>query len=103
MASFNEKCSVVVVGVTGCGKSTICNKILGEELFQVAQGFQTVTAGVESKGKSIDILGQTMDVTVVDTVGLSDAHGNSTESMMEIKDKIKQIGWNQLGFVCYTK
>ena len=92
MAGFNEKRSVVVVGVTGCGKSTICNKILGEEVFKVAQGFQTVTTAVECKGKSIDILGQTMDVTVLDTIGLSDAHGNSLDSMMEIKDKIKQIG-----------
>lgn len=92
MATFNQKRSILVVGVTGCGKSTICNKILGEECFKVAQGFQTVTRRVEYRGRQVEILGQTIDVTVVDTVGLSDAHRNSLNSMNELRQKIKEIG-----------
>lgn len=92
MAKINDKRSVVVVGVTGCGKSTICNKIFREECFTVAQGFQTVTASVECKGRQVEIQGETIDLTIVDTVGLSDAHGRSLDSMKELKEKIKEIG-----------
>ena len=92
MARINDKRSVVVVGVTGCGKSTICNKMFREECFRVAQGFQTVTENVECIGRPVEILSETIDLTIIDTIGLSDAHGCSFDSMKVLREKIKDIG-----------
>ena len=87
-----SKRNIIVIGVTGCGKSTVCNKIIGEESFNVAEGFMTGTTEIKSETRQVDYEDTKLDITVIDTIGLSDAHRSNSDTVHEIQKKIKEIG-----------
>ena len=87
-----NKRSVVVFGVSGCGKSTICNKLLGEYKFDIVEGFSTGTTEMSEGTKEVDYGDKKLNITVIDTVGLSDAHRPTDDGISAIQQKIKAIG-----------
>lgn len=57
--------TVVCVGVTGSGKSTLCNVLAGEQLSEVSEGFMSGT----KQPAHFDITRQRVPLRVVDTIG----------------------------------
>ena len=88
-----NKRSVIVIGVTGCGKSTVCNKIIGEEKrFNIVPGFKAGTTEIDKETKLVDYEDKKLEITVIDTIGLSDAHRKSEDTVTAIQQIIKKIG-----------
>lgn len=88
--------SVMVTGVTGSGKSTFCNFICAEEVFQTNDGFASVTAKTGAITKSI--LGK--KVRLIDTPGFCDEFETNEEHMKELGQAIflARNGINAVGF-----
>lgn len=75
--SKGGKRNVIVLGKTGCGKSTLAKKIIcasdaDDSIFRVAHSFHAVTTRIESCIERIEISGNTYEVTMIDTVGFCD-------------------------------
>eukprot|EP00310_Coccolithus_braarudii_P018964 CAMPEP_0183338196 /NCGR_PEP_ID=MMETSP0164_2-20130417/5578_1 /TAXON_ID=221442 /ORGANISM="Coccolithus pelagicus ssp braarudi, Strain PLY182g" /LENGTH=248 /DNA_ID=CAMNT_0025508011 /DNA_START=15 /DNA_END=758 /DNA_ORIENTATION=+ len=71
----------VVVGVTGDGKSTTCNTMVGQEVFDTSVGLESATA--ECMHHDYLYLGpEVREMRVVDTIGLHDT-GLPQETVME--------------------
>ena len=87
-----NKRSVIVIGVSGSGKSTVCNKIIGDNLFEVVQGFATGTQVINCKRKEVECAQKKLEITLVDTIGLFDAHKITKDSVSKIKNAIEDVG-----------
>eukprot|EP00448_Togula_jolla_P000335 CAMPEP_0170612700 /NCGR_PEP_ID=MMETSP0224-20130122/23866_1 /TAXON_ID=285029 /ORGANISM="Togula jolla, Strain CCCM 725" /LENGTH=271 /DNA_ID=CAMNT_0010938227 /DNA_START=66 /DNA_END=881 /DNA_ORIENTATION=- len=57
--------TIVVVGMTGTGKSTTCNLITNSRVFHEDTGFESATAEIAHK----DVMSAGMPIRVIDTVG----------------------------------
>jgi len=69
----SKRCNIVVLGVMGSGKSTVANKILRYEAFDVASNPTRVTKFVSCAERVLEGPDEVMySVKVVDTVGFSD-------------------------------
>ena len=54
MANNKRDVHVVFLGPTGCGKSRLCNFLLGnDKAFQVSASFKSVTKGIQAKWQSV--------------------------------------------------
>jgi tRNA U34 5-carboxymethylaminomethyl modifying GTPase MnmE/TrmE len=74
-------CSVVVVGVTGDGKSSTCNTLAGSTLFEVSSGLCSATSEC-AHADYLHIDGdEVREMRVVDTIGLSDTDLPAEEVM----------------------
>lgn len=80
--------NVVLVGKTGAGKSTVANKILGREKFEVKNVASSATTEVEDGSCSFyDESSRTQySFTVIDTAGLFDTKKSNYTVMTKIKD-----------------
>lgn len=72
------KASIVVMGKTGAGKSTLINAVLGKDVAPVGQGTSVTKRNTEYKGTIHLAAAEEVDLRIYDTVGL------------EIDDKITQ-------------
>ena len=72
MADSVIKRNVIILGKTGCGKSTLANKILNENRFQVSGKVSSETADIQSEVNIVTIEGTRYQITVTDTVGFFD-------------------------------
>ena len=64
--------NIIVVGKTGAGKSTVANKIVGDNVFPVADSLQSVTKRQTHSIVELDYGDVTYKIKMVDTVGLFD-------------------------------
>ena len=90
-----EDRNVVVVGKTGAGKSTVANKILGLEKFEVKNIATSTTTQVAARCSSFhDSSSRTQyNFTVIDTVGLFDT--KKSTSNIDVMTKIKNFFQNE--------
>lgn len=76
----NVDCSLLVVGVTGSGKSSACNFFIGSDVFNTAEGAIAVTAKSDAHIQSI--LGK--QVLFIDTPGFGDEFVSDEIRMAEL-------------------
>ena len=79
MATDNDY-SIMVIGVTGSGKSTACNFFLNQKVFNTKGGAVSVTT--KSDAHSGTVLGKR--VLFVDTPGFSDAYESEEQRMTDL-------------------
>lgn len=71
---------ILIIGVTGAGKSTACNFFLDKEAFKAKKGAISITTKSEAHGG--DILGK--KVLFIDTPGFSDAYQSNEERINDL-------------------
>lgn len=77
--------SLVVIGVTGDGKSSTCNTLASSSSFVVSGGFSSETAGVASADYlRVTPEGELHEMRVVDTIGLHDTGIPAAEVMRRL-------------------
>ncbi len=81
--------SVVVVGVTGDGKSTTGNTLVGRDEFQVSGGLCSETS-ICSHADYLYLGSGVRETRVIDTIGLSDT-GLSAAAVMERFSKFSSL------------
>ena len=72
MAEKVTKRNIIILGKTGCGKSTLANKILNAERFHISSAVSSDTAEIQSETNTVKIEGELYQITVTDTVGFFD-------------------------------
>ncbi|TNV78908.1 hypothetical protein FGO68_gene3194 [Halteria grandinella] len=83
----SHKQTIVVIGETGVGKSTLCNCIIGKEFFQTGEQLMTgcTMEAMAFSGKTIfDDL-----VKIIDTCGYNDPEGKDYENSLKMVNLIK--------------
>lgn len=80
-----KELSILIVGKTGTGKSTLINGLIGEEVAKVVEELSTegVTHNVECYHKEIE----TVDVSIFDSPGLQDGSGKEHTYLDELYEK----------------
>ena len=82
--SADLKRNVLVVGKTGCGKSTIANKVLcfddDQRVFNVQPSYEAVTKRIENQSSRIRMGSTTYEINMIDTIGFSDTRKSGAKS-----------------------
>ena len=89
--------NMLIVGISGHGKSALSNFILQEEVFQSGIGFIPVSKKAGKRAKII----QGVNFTIIDTVGFSDGPGLQEHHLNQISDALEVFtnGINAIVFV----
>ena len=95
--SENDVVNMLIVGISGHGKSALSNFILQEEMFQSGIGFIPVSKKAEKRAKII----QGVNITIIDTVGFSGGPGLQEHHLNQISDALEVFsdGINAIVFV----
>ncbi|KAL6118407.1 uncharacterized protein ACO6RY_03214 [Pungitius sinensis] len=86
---------IVMLGKTGCGKSSVANTILGENVFKVGHTVNSETSECQSETRRVD----GRDVTFIDTPGLFDTHRPEEELKAEIVSCITEFAPGPHAFI----
>ena len=85
--------NIIVLGKTGCGKSTLANKIIcsseGNETFKVERAYHSVTNKIESSIEFVQIGQETYTINMIDTIGLCDTGSEKSKTDSSILSEIK--------------
>lgn len=76
--------NILIVGISGHGKSTLSNFILQEEAFQCGFGFVPVSQKAEKRTKII----QGINFSIMDTIGFSDGSSLQDHHLTQISDAL---------------
>lgn len=82
--------SVVVVGKCGAGKSSVANKLLGENTFKVAASLDGVTEVISHGVTTFSHNGKKYRLKVVDTVGLFDQRYQNKDTVANIQQYFRE-------------
>ena len=93
----NDGINMLIVGISGHGKSALSNFILQEDVFQSGFGFVPVSKKAEKQTKII----QGVNFSIIDTVGFSDGPGLQEHHLGQISDALEIFsgGINAILFV----
>ena len=99
--------SIIVLGKTGCGKSSLSNKIICQErVFEVANSFQGVTSEIKSVRENVSIEGKVYTINMIDTVGFRDPRSKGAKSdneiIKDIKKQLKQRAPDGLNLIIFV-
>jgi GTPase SAR1 family protein len=96
MSVVNER-NVIVLGVTGSGKSWLCNRLIGsEDFFKESASYKSCTAKVASKSIDKEIDEKSYKINVFDTPGIADTADKSIEYLDKIMGTIKTTTFHQI-------
>ncbi|XP_071315837.1 GTPase IMAP family member 7-like [Trachinotus anak] len=90
---------IVLLGKTGAGKSSLCNTIFGEDLFQINHCANTETAKCQTATGSVN----GKKITLIDTPGLFDTNGSEEELKPEIVKCITECSPGPHAFLILLK
>ncbi|CAF1439747.1 unnamed protein product [Adineta ricciae] len=99
-STVTEK-TILLIGETGVGKSFIGNKLLAERKFNTSGGVNSTTNQTEAYTKRIQLSTDTglLELTVVDTPGIGDTNGRSSEFLDKIVEYIRTHDINTIAIV----
>ena len=93
---------VVTIGKTGSGKSSVANRILGRDCFEVRSSVSSATKHVEHNTTDFTKDGVKYYVNVYDTVGLFDTSKLSNQKIMkEVKEYANDHAKNGINLVLF--
>ena len=85
MASRVNPRNVCVIGKSGAGKSTVANKLIGEEGFRVASCLEQGTIVISHNQVTFEHRGKLYRMTVIDTPGLFNQRLQNEDTIANIK------------------
>ena len=93
----------MVVGKTGCGKSSLANQIICKDYFKVMQSTSSVTREMTSTNEMVQYKGSSYDITMIDTVGFFDTTGkyDNKDIVEEIREKLKYMAPDGINLVLF--
>ena len=83
--------NIIVVGKTGCGKSTVGNRFLGVEPFKISSNPVSTSSAARPAMSSFIYNNVHYNLTVIDTIGFFDQKLTNYQIMKDIKDAIKKF------------
>ena len=89
----NEEATILLIGSTGMGKSTLGNYLLEKGFFEIGADNNPTTkvTGSGSNILSVEALASaTMDLTVIDTPGLNEGNAEDLEHMIGIVEELEK-------------
>ena len=102
-ASLTYDRHVIVVGKTGCGKSTVANHMMLKEVFDVKTDVDSVTTRTKHCSANLNYKGSNYKLTLIDTVGLFDTHQRGNKSIIEdVKSSITTCAPDGLNLVLFV-
>ena len=90
--SYGTNLKLMLLGLTGAGKSRLGNKLSGNNLFKESDGSDSCT-------KNIDKAFNQFNVEIIDTPGLADTDNEEKENIILIANEIKKSKPNILAYV----
>ena len=105
MSTAVEKRSIIVVGKTGAGKSSLLKRLIGKGHFRAACQTKSCTERIKSHSTSVKARGYvngdreheseiSFELTVIDTPGIAESEGRSKQFLNEIAETIKTTPLN---------
>ena len=95
--------NVVVVGKTGAGKSSVCNKLLEEDTFRVAASLDEVTKTIGHGAVTVrHENGKKYHIQVVDTVGLFGRSCKNKDTIASIKKYFRDTFHDGISLVLFV-
>ena len=99
------KRNVIILGKTGCGKSTLANKILNENRFIVTGKVSSETVAIKSESNIVTIRGTRYEITVTDTVGFFDTNQRenvNNDIMKKIVSELSKVAPYGLNLIIFV-
>lgn len=90
--SYGTNLKLMLLGLTGAGKSRLGNKLSGNNLFKESDGSDSCI-------KNIDKAFNQFNVEIIDTPGLADTDNEEKENLIVIANEIKKSKPNILAYV----
>eukprot|EP00834_Sanchytrium_tribonematis_P003464 NODE_134_length_16603_cov_0.784052.p1 type:complete len:820 gc:universal NODE_134_length_16603_cov_0.784052:4696-2237(-) len=87
----NQKRSVIVIGTTGSGKSTLINKLVGQKVCEENAGLVSVTKTIKPVSFKIEINDKLQEFDLYDTPGFGDNTGKTPVDIASMVAKAAQM------------